>query len=132
MPSELKLHYPQRHVGADTIKQRLELSRWYVALTRIMCDLTFPDDPSGFGSNVELLLVLMGVFIGDAEGRPTTATKISSYCGIPRATVYRRLDRLIQLKKVARDGQSYHLAPGASVIDRNGQLPKILRKFPFK
>lgn len=127
---KLKLRYEQSHVPDETLEERLELCRWYLALTRTIQDLTFPQRRVGFGSNLELMLVLMGVFIGDAEGRPTTATKIANHCGLSRATVYRRLDQLIKLGKVTREKRSYFVAPGAAPSDPGNLLPTILDKFP--
>jgi len=126
----LKLRHDQSHVPDETLQQRLELCRWYLALTRTIHELTFPQDEGGFGSNLELMLVLMGVFIGDAEGRPTTATKIAVHCGLSRQTVYRRLEELIALGKVTRERRSYFVAPGAAPLDPQNLLPAILDKFP--
>jgi hypothetical protein len=95
-----------------------------------MHELSFPEDRAGFGSNLELLLVFIGVFIGDAEGRPTSATKIANHCGLSRSTVYRRLEELIAKKKVVREGRSYFIAPGAAPIDAENLLPRVLEKFP--
>lgn|GEM_PF-3743786 len=126
----MKLRHDQSHVPDETLQQRLELCRWYLALTRTIHELTFPQDEGGFGSNLELMLVLMGVFIGDAEGRPTTATKIAVHCGLSRQTVYRRLEELIALGKVTRERRSYFVAPGAAPLDPQNLLPAILDKFP--
>lgn len=127
---KLKLRYEQTHVSEDIMEERLELCRWYLALTRTMQELTFPQQSRGFGSNLELMLVLMGVFIGDAEGRHVTATKIAHHCGLSRPAVYRRLAELIKLGKVVRDEHSYFVAPGAAPLDPEGHLPAVLRKFP--
>lgn len=127
---KMKLRYPQTQVPIETMEWRLELGRWYLALTRTMHELSFPEERSGFGSNLELLLVYIGVFIGDAEGRPTTATKIANHCGLSRSTVYRRLDELIGKNKVVREGRSYFIAPGAAPTDAEGLLSKVLEKVP--
>jgi hypothetical protein len=127
---KLKLRHPQVHVGADVMQQRLDLCRWYLALTQTMYEMTFPDHRGGFGSNMELMLVLIGVFIGDAEGRPTTATKIAGHCGLSRATVYRRLDQLITMRKITREGRNYFIAPGVAPADEQGLLSRVLEKFP--
>lgn len=128
--AKLNLRHDQYPVPVDTIQERLDLCRWYLALTRTMHDLTFPKKRGGYGSDMELMLVLMCIFIGDAEGRPTSATKISNHCGLSRTTVYRCPEKLIALKKVARDGRNYFLAPGAAAIDAKNALPAILAKFP--
>jgi hypothetical protein len=128
--AKMKLRYPQTHVPTDIMEWRFELGRWYLALTRTMNELSFPEDRAGFGSNLELLLVYIGVFVGDAEGRPTSATSISHHCGLTRPTVYRRLEELIARKRVVREGRNYFIAPGAAPIDGNNLLLKVLDKCP--
>jgi len=126
----MKLRHTQTHVPIETMEERLDLARWYLALTRTMHELSFPEERGGFGSNLEMMLVFIGVFIGDAEGKPTTPTKIANHCGLSRSTVYRRLEQLRELKKVVKEGRSYFIAPGAAPLDPEGALPKVLEKFP--
>lgn len=127
---KLKLRHDQAPVARETLEERLDLCRWYLALTRTMYELTFPGGGASFGSNMELMLVIIGVFVGDAEGMPTTATKIAGHCGLSRATVYRRLDELMTMGKVTREGRNYFIAPGAAPLDGQNLLPKVLDKFP--
>lgn len=127
--SQLKLRYPQPQVPPGRLREKLNLSRMYVSLTRELYEMAFPKRSRGFGSDVETLLVLLCVFIGEADGRPTTPTKLALHSGLSRPTVYRRLDQLMQLKKVVRIGHSYHIAEGAAAFDKNGRLAKILDNF---
>jgi hypothetical protein len=121
-----ELKFPQTHIPPTQLREKLEVARMYVALTREMLDMAFPASER---TDLEALLVLVCVFIGDAEGRSTTATKLASHSGLSRPAVYRRLARLKKLKKVVRVGDTYHLAPGAVVSDEKGRIAKILRKF---
>ena len=41
-------------------------------------------------------MISVGLFIGQAEGKPMTATKLSSYIGMPRPTLIRKLHELEQ------------------------------------
>jgi hypothetical protein len=129
MPKQIKMRHEQAHLAIETLEDRLELCKWYLVLTRTLHELTFPNLGS-FGSNVELMLVMMGVFIGDAEGRPTTATKIANHCGMSRQAVYRRLEQLTDMKKVIREGKNYYIAPGVAPLDVDNRLPQVLEKFP--
>lgn len=115
-------------MSPEQLADRFELVRMYVSLTRASYELAFPERKS-FGADLETMLVLMGVFLGDAEGRPTTVTKIATYCGLPRASVYRRLEDLIRLKKVDREGRSYYLAEGAITPDKNRKLNRIVDSY---
>lgn len=122
--SEFK--FPQSHISPAQMREKLDVARMYVALTREMLDMAFP---ASTRSDLEALLVLICIFIGDAEGRSTTATKVASHSGLSRTAVYRRLELLLKLKKIVRTGATYHIAPGAIVADDQGRIAKIFRKF---
>lgn len=122
----------QGRVSAEQIRERLRVVRLYLALTRTIYELAFPQAAGSFGAEVETLLVALCVFIGDAEGRPMSASKIAIQAGLPRASVYRRLERLTRLKKIVRVGRSYHYAENALTPDENGRLRRILAKFAEK
>lgn len=47
-----------------------------------------------FGTRAEDLLILCGLCVGQAEGRPMAAHKLAQYIGQARPSVVRRLDRL--------------------------------------
>lgn len=127
--TELKLYHPQLHVPAERIREKLDMARMYVALTREMLEMAFPKRNR---VDLETLLVLLCVFIGDAEGRSTTATKLASHSGLPRSTVYRRLELLLKLKKVVRVARNYRLAEGAVTADEQGRLSRILDNYLHK
>lgn len=129
MLGSLKLRHPQTHVPLERMRERLKLAQIYVLLTRMFSEMAFPQRAKNYGSDLEMLLVLVCVFIGDSEGRPTTVTKIASHAGMPRATVYRRLEQLCKLKKIVRLKRSYFIAPGAASPDDHGRLTKILESF---
>jgi CRP-like cAMP-binding protein len=46
------------------------------------------------GSAADDVALIIGVFIGQAEGRPMTAAKLADYIGMPRPTVIRKLRAL--------------------------------------
>lgn len=125
--TEFKFYNPQTHIPPARLREKLDAARMYVALTREGMDLAFPSQKR---IDLEALMVLTCVFIGDAEGRPTTPTKLASHAGLPRASVYRQLEALIRLKKVVRVGPNYRLAPGAAAIDEDGKIGRILRNLP--
>ncbi len=127
--SKLKLRYTQPGLPIEIIEERLRFARLYVDLTRTFHEIAFPKNAKGFGSDLETLMVLICVFIGDAEGRPTTATKIASHAGMPRATVYRRLEQLIKINKVKRIARNYYLAPGGASPNDHGRISKLLNGY---
>lgn len=123
---DLKLAYPQTHVSPSALRQKLKISQIYIDLTRELLGMAFPKRN---GSDLETLLVLLCVFVSEAEGRRTTATKIASQSGLARQSVYRRLDRLCTIGKILKVGRNYHLAPGAAIVDESGRLSRILNNF---
>ncbi|RZN19490.1 hypothetical protein [Bradyrhizobium sp. Leo121] len=127
--TELKLYYPQSHIPPGRLREKLDVSRMYVALTREMLDMAFPDRRD---VDLETLVVLLCVFIGDAEGRITTAAKLAAHSGQPRPSVDRRLKLLLKLKKVERVGRNYRLAQGAATPDERGRLARILDRYLHK
>jgi DNA-binding IclR family transcriptional regulator len=58
-----------------------------------------------FAARAGDVLLLVGVAIGDAEGKPMTAHKLEGYVGMPRPTIVRRLASLERACLVARDGR---------------------------
>lgn len=123
---DVKLHNPQAHASQSQLRQKLKISRVYVDLTREMMAMAFNGRR---GADLEALLVLLCIFIGEADGRKTTATNIALHSGLSRTSVYRRLEYLIKTGKAMRVGHNYCLAEGAVVVDERGMLPRILNNF---
>ena len=59
---------------------------------------------SSLGSSLETYLIVAAVLIGEAENRLFTAHKLSSYLGLARGTVQRKLDHLETVGAVERVG----------------------------
>lgn len=51
------------------------------------CAIDSPD----IGKHAELLLILLAVIYGHAQGRPMTSSDLAGFLGMPRATVVRKL-----------------------------------------
>jgi hypothetical protein len=64
---------------------------------------------SSLGSSLETYLIVAAVLIGEAENRLFTAHKLSSYLGLARGTVQRKLDHLETVGAVERIGAKYRL-----------------------
>lgn len=69
-------------------KPRLVISRLAMKLIQLV-DVSFTKTGK-FGSSADDVMLLLGIYIGQAEGRPMTAGKLAEYVGIPRATVIRK------------------------------------------
>jgi hypothetical protein len=124
-----KFHNSQAHMSPDRLRDRLKIARLYVELTRTICDLAFGAKDDGSGADVESLLVLLCIFVGDAEGRATTPTKVASHSGLSRQSVYRRLKLLERRGKIIKVGTNYRLTEGAVTPDSEGKIDRILNDF---
>jgi hypothetical protein len=124
----MKMKFAQTRLPAPKLAERLKLVRGYIDLSREMHRLAFPGAKRKFGADMETMLVLMCVFIGDAEGHPMPASKIAQQIGLPRATVYRRLERLIRCKKIVRIGHVYLFPEDGVTPDSKGRLSSIVRQ----
>lgn len=113
----------------EAINYGLRMGRAYVELTRALHQMLLPETAGHFGAENETLLVLTAIYIGDAENRPMSATKIAGYVGVPRASVYRRLERLTAEGRIQRCGRAYRLAPGTMRGDPTGQIRRIMARF---
>jgi hypothetical protein len=123
------MRYPQPRVGPETIETRLKAAKLYVDLTRTLKDIAYPPGAKSLRLDIETLLVVIAVFIGDGDDRPMTATKIAHFTELPRATVYRKLDQLIKLRKIVRVGRRYFYAENAMNPEPLDHLGAILKSF---
>jgi hypothetical protein len=51
------------------------------------------------------IILLCAVMIGHADGRPMTASKLAAYVGMPRPTVFRRLQELMSRGIIGHDAR---------------------------
>jgi DNA-binding transcriptional ArsR family regulator len=57
---------------------------------------------TGPAPHIESLLLLWTIYIGQAESRPFSASKIALYTGMPRPSVIRKLAPLVEAGKVEK------------------------------
>jgi DNA-binding transcriptional ArsR family regulator len=67
-----------------------------------------------FASSADVVLILFGLWIGHADGRPMTIGKLAQYIGMPRPTVARKL------KEMEASGLVKPIGPGKYVRDLSG------------
>lgn len=97
MPSRIRL-----------VKHRLVLARLVTRMLREISAAYVGTD--SYGSRADETLLLIAIFIGQAEQRPMTAAKLAEYAGIPRPTVIRKL------RDLEKDGLLEILDGGAAVL----------------
>ncbi|KGT75773.1 hypothetical protein MA20_31735 [Bradyrhizobium japonicum] len=98
------------------LPKRYYLASLWVELTRQLHKTLAPDLQSKFGSRTGVLLIDTAVFVATIEGRPMTATRLSTSIGIPRPTVDRHLRILCRNGTIERAGQVY--VTSAKQLDR--------------
>jgi DNA-binding transcriptional ArsR family regulator len=88
---------------------------WYLAaralldIMRIAAKHDQEHGADGPASQVETLLLLWSIYVGQYEGRPLSASKLALYTGMPRPTIMRKLAPLMALGKVERKRRGYCL-----------------------
>ena len=90
-------------------------ARLYLDMTREIVNALLPRED--FSSAADEALLLCGIFVGQAEGRPMTVTKLASYVGMPRPTVYRKLKRLEEKGMVTLESNGHALVTEEAIND---------------
>jgi DNA-binding transcriptional ArsR family regulator len=90
MPTRIKL-----------AKQRLVLAKLLLRMVQFVTSVYM--DEQMFGSQADDALLLVAVYVGQAEHRPMTASKLAEYVGMPRPTVVRKLREMQQCGLVTID-----------------------------
>jgi CRP-like cAMP-binding protein len=108
--------------------KRLLIGRLFLDLTRQLGQF---NGESNWGSRADMLLIVTGVFIGHAEGKPMSAHKLSTYVGMPRATVTRKLQTLAAEGVVEAQGSKWRLtqafAQSEELLSLVAQLEQTIR-----
>jgi hypothetical protein len=107
--------------GGDKMTHRIKRKDERVILYRMIIDFVQTFDaafkqlhgrPAGssLGASLEDYFIKITVLVGDAEGRCFTAHKLSTFLGMPRSTVDRRLRHLEKIGVIERvSGGKYRL-----------------------
>ena len=56
-------------------------------------------------------MILLALLIGQIEDKPFSVAKLSAYLHLPRTTVIRKLDMLLDWGVIGRIGNSYYVLP---------------------
>ena len=76
------------------------------------------------GDDDTTVLVYVAVSISHGEGKPMNATKLAHFTYVPRTTVLRKLDRLMELGVVVKEGNNYLLAPQRATALTEGRAER--------
>jgi predicted transcriptional regulator len=88
-------------------RERLIVAEAAVRFGRVFNTELFGGYPA---TQADATWVLRAVVIGHLRGRPMTTRRIARYIGMPRTTVLRRLQFLLRLGYVRREGRVYWLS----------------------
>jgi hypothetical protein len=61
--------------------------------------------------SIDTLLVSAAIVVGDAAGKPKTASEIGALLDLPRVTVLRKLSRLVSAGLAEKKGTRYYMMP---------------------
>ena len=104
------------------------IARLFFEMTRVIHKTYMPD--TRFGTFLDLVPVGYAIFLGQAEGRPMGLTGLARFLDIPRSSVQRRIDVLIEQGIVERRALKYEFAPSALTGPRAvGAHRQIVRMF---
>ena len=104
------------------------IARLFFEMTRVIHKTYMPD--MRFGTFLDLVPVGYAIFLGQAEGRPMGLTGLARFLDIPRSSVQRRIDLLIEGGIVERRALKYEFAPSALTGPRAvGAHRKIVSMF---
>jgi hypothetical protein len=90
---------------------RAALARMYIDLTLAFHANMFPPDLVQKEPECNLILVILAVMLGHAEGHPMTASEIARLVQQPGSTVLKRLNLLIKHGLIQRIKGKYYLEP---------------------
>lgn len=79
---------------------RGEVARTLVEILRAYSVINFQSQ--AVGDTIEQSLIVSAIIIGQADGKLMTASDISSYLGMPRPTVVRKLQRVAVARKLRK------------------------------
>lgn len=94
-------------------QQRLVISRLTMKLGRKLTAALLGAEETF--DNVQDFVLVKAVFISQLEGRPLTAAKLAAYVGMPRPTVVRRMQALVDRGTVLRDDSGKFTVPDDSM-----------------
>jgi hypothetical protein len=81
MPTRIKL-----------VRQRLVLAKMVLRVLQLIAAEYL--ETAQYGSVADDLVLLCAIFVGQAEGRPMSSSKLADFAGMPRPTVIRKLREL--------------------------------------
>lgn len=105
-----------------------QVANLWIELTRHLHKAVAPEVQYQFGSRTSLLLVWVAVYLGTAEGKLMTASKLATFVGMPRTTVIRRLARLRRAGAIEKVGGKYRtLTKRMDGLARSDQMATLTR-----
>lgn len=109
-------------------RERLIVNRALVEIVRYW-SRAYAHSEDRAGEVIEVFFVAACVFVGQAEGRPMSATKLAAYTGMPRTTVLRKLDVLMHMGLARKVQRAYCITDAALArLDYHYQSVKIIER----
>jgi hypothetical protein len=93
-PASLRRAQSYRRLMVRVMTGDQVIARLFFEMTRVMHKTYMPD--TRFGTFLDLVPVGYAILLGQAEGRPMGLTGLARLLDIPRSSVQRRIDLLIE------------------------------------
>ena len=111
--TQAHLAMPHR-LKVPLVDARLCLARTLISLLRNAHTAWRPDH--AFAADIDSTLIITAIFLGHAEGRPFSSSKLAGYLDMPRTTLLRRLELLEREGAIVHNGHHYLLNIDAAVM----------------
>jgi biotin operon repressor len=102
---------PSRTIPLAIPAGRRALAQLYIDLTLAFHATTVPVGETPGETDANQALVAVAVMLGHAEGNAMNATQLASCLHMPRTSILRRLEALIERGLIKRVKTRYYLAP---------------------
>src|SRR5262249_16478247 len=101
---------------AEFTRLRIVMLELYIELWKVAAERVFHHAPDKRSDAARAMIVCMVVLRAELEGKPTNPSKVADELGLPRSTVRRKFDLLVQIHDIERKGRGY-------VVTANQQMP---------
>lgn len=100
-----------RKVPVAYRKERIAWSKQYIEIGMMVRDYICKGEDTREIDVPALTWIATAVALGHAENRPMTSGNVAEYLKLDRVTAKRKLDKLVEMGAIVRDGDHYFLPP---------------------
>jgi IclR helix-turn-helix domain len=98
----------------------IRVGLWHMILDMMKEGHRFRFPGRAFGPDLELYFLFCTAVMMDVEKKPVRASALARYLEMPNETVRRRMDKLVELGLLERDGKLFKPTPQGKRFRRDG------------